>query len=229
MKKLLIIIGIILFMLTGCAEKQYETVVYPKTNAATKPTQNVYSVNGKVYVPKKTVSIGWTQRGIASWYGPNFHGKYTSNGEIYNMYAFTAAHKTLPMNTIVKVTNLNNGKSVVVRINDRGPFVKGRIIDLSYSAGKRIGLNKTGTAPVKLEVIGFKGKNYVNGYMIQIGAFNRYSGALITSRKYKNLGYNTTIQNVNGLNKVFITGFKSYEQAKSFKRRKHLNGFIVGE
>jgi len=228
MKKILIIIGIILFMLTGCAKKQYETVVY-HTKGATKATQNIYSVNGKVYVPKKTVSIGWSQKGIASWYGPNFHGKYTSNGEIYNMYAFTAAHKTLPMNTIVKVTNLNNGKSVIVRINDRGPFVKGRIIDLSYSAGKKIGLDKTGIAPVKLEVIGFKGKNYVNGYMIQVGAFRRYQGALITAKKYKNLGYNTKIQNINGLNKVFISGFKSYEEAKRFKRNNHLNGFIVGE
>jgi len=228
MKKILIIIGIILFMLTGCVEKQYKTVVYP-TNGATKSTQNIYSVNGKVYVPKKTVPIGWSQKGIASWYGPNFHGKYTSNGEIYNMYAFTAAHKTLPMNTIVKVTNLHNNKSVIVRINDRGPFVKGRIIDLSYAAGKTIGLDKTGTAPVKLEVIDFKGKNYVNGYMIQVGAFSRYKGAVITAKKYKNLGYNTKIQNINGLNKVFITGFKSYNEAKRFKINKHLNGFIVGE
>jgi len=220
---------IMIFMLfIGCAEKKYETVVFP-TSGASKATQNIYSVNGKVYVPKKRVPIGWTQRGIASWYGPNFHGKYTSNGEIYNMYAFTAAHKTLPMNTIVRVTNLNNGKSVIVRVNDRGPFVKGRIIDLSYSAGKKIGLNRTGTAPVKLEVIGFKGKNYVNGYMIQVGAFSRYKGAVITAKKYKNLGYNTNIQNVNGLNKVFITGFQSYNKAKNFKINHHLNGFIVGE
>jgi len=225
--KNILILSIVFILFIGCAEKKYETVVYPTSGA--KSTQNIYSVNGKVYVPKKRVPIGWTQRGIASWYGPNFHGKYTSDGEIYNMYAFTAAHKTLPMNTIVKITNLNNGKSVIVRINDRGPFVKGRIIDLSYAAGKKIGLNKTGIAPVKLEVIGFKGKNYVNGYMIQIGAFRRYQGALITSKKYKNLGYNTKIQNINGLNKVFISGFRSYKEAKRFKRNNHLNGFIVGE
>ena len=132
MKRLLLIV---LILFTGCTQR-YVTEVY-ETPGATTPTQKTYSVNGNVYYPKKTVPIGWSEEGIASWYGPNFHGKYTSNGEIYNMYALTAAHKTLPMNTIVKVTNLNNGKSVIVRINDRGPFVKGRIIDLSYTAGKK--------------------------------------------------------------------------------------------
>jgi len=225
MKKIFLTVGVIFFILTGCARRESEVVIYP----ANKPTQHPYAVKGKVYHPQKRVPIGWVQKGIASWYGPNFHGKYTSNGEIYNMYAFTAAHKTLPMNTVVRVTNLNNGKSVVVRINDRGPFVKGRIIDLSYVAGKKIGLDKTGTAPVKLKVIRFKGKNYVNGYMIQVGAFRKYKGASVTAKKYKNLGYNTAIQKINGLNKVFITGFRSYNEAKNFKRENHLNGFIVGE
>ena len=96
-------------------------------------------------------------RGISSWYGPNFHGKMTSNGERYNMHARTAAHKTWPMNTIVKVTNLQNGKSTVVRINDRGPFVKGRIIDCSYLAGKEIGLDRMGIAKVEIEVLSFPG------------------------------------------------------------------------
>jgi rare lipoprotein A len=194
-----------------------------------KPTQKAYSVNGKVYYPKKEVPIGWTQRGIASWYGPNFHGKYTSNGEVYNMFAYTAAHKTLPMDTVVKVTNLNNHKSVIVRINDRGPFVKGRIIDLSYAAGKKIGLDRTGTAPVVLKVVGFKGKNYVSGYMIQVGAFMRKSGAEKTAKKYRRIGYNTKVLKMNGFYKVFITGFKSYNDAKKFKLEHKLSGFIVGE
>lgn len=228
MKKIIYInLIIFIFIFTGCATNEYETVVYP--TPGNKPTQNAYAVNGNVYIPKKHVPIGWTQEGIASWYGPNFHGKYTSNGEIYNMYDYTAAHKTLPMNTKVKVTNLNNGKSVIVRINDRGPFVKGRIIDLSYAAAKKIGIDKTGTAPVKLEVIGFKGKDYVNGYMIQVGAFSRYKGAEITAKKYQNLGYNTKIENINGLNKVFITGFTTYDEAKRFKVSNNINGFIVGE
>ena len=226
MKRLILLLILILFF--GCTSKQYVTQVY-NAPGIKKGTQKPYSVNGEVYYPKKTVRIGWTQRGIASWYGPNFHGKYTSNGEIYNMYAMTAAHKTLPMNTMVKVINLNNGKSVIVRINDRGPFVKGRIIDLSYAAGKKLGLNITGTAPVKLIVVGFKGKNYVSGYKIQIGAFLRKSGAQKTAQKYKEIGYNTEIVKVGDFYKVYVTGFKTYQEAKRFKLIHKLNGFIIGD
>ncbi len=96
------------------------------------------------------------QVGYASWYGPKFHGRKTASGEIYDMHALTAAHKSLPFGTLVRVVNLENGKSVVVRINDRGPYVKGRIIDLSYAAAKRIGLDKTGVAKVRLEIIGYE-------------------------------------------------------------------------
>jgi len=104
------------------------------------------------------VSLGTTMYGVSSWYGPNFHGKSTSSGEQYNMHAFTAAHKTWPMDTMVRVDNLNNGKSVIVRINDRGPFVSGRVIDCSYAAGKAIGLDASGVANVRLSVVGFAGK-----------------------------------------------------------------------
>lgn len=119
-------------------------------------TMRPYKVGGKWYYPS-SVDVGHTSTGIASWYGPTFHGKKTSNGETYSMYAHTAAHKTLPMNTIVKVTNRENGRSTVVRINDRGPFVPGRIIDLSNVAAREIDMLKKGTAPVKVEVIGFGG------------------------------------------------------------------------
>ena len=117
-------------------------------------TMKPYCVGGVRYCPT-TVRTGEKFRGIASWYGPNFHGGLTSNGEAYNMYDYTAAHKTLPINTVVRVTNLKNGKSTTVRINDRGPFVKDRIIDLSYAAAQEIGLIRQGTAPVELEVISF--------------------------------------------------------------------------
>ena len=96
---------------------------------------------GVRYYPK-VEAMGAELRGIASWYGPNFHAKKTSNGEIYNMYAMTAAHKTLPMNTMVRVDNLENGRSAIVRINDRGPFVAGRIIDLSNKAAHKIDMVK---------------------------------------------------------------------------------------
>jgi len=210
----------------GCATKNYNNYVLlsPK-----KSTQKPYIINGKVYYPRKRIPIGWTQKGIASWYGPNFYGKRTSSGEIYDMYAYTAAHKTLPMNTIVKVTNLNNGKSVIVRINDRGPFIKGRIIDLSYAAGKKIGLDVTGTAPVKLQVIGFKGKNYVRGYKIQIGAFINEKGAEKFSNKYKKFGYNTIVVKRGDFYKVYILGFKTYNEAKRFELTHHIAGFIVGD
>ncbi len=97
--------------------------------------------------------LQYDQVGIASWYGPGFHGKRTANGEIYDMYAMTAAHKTLPFNTIVRVVDLDTGRSVVVRINDRGPFVPGRIIDLSYAAAKELGILEKGLARVGLKVL----------------------------------------------------------------------------
>ena len=96
---------------------------------------------------------GAVLRGEASYYGPGFHGKKTANGERFNMHALTAAHKTLPFGTRVRVTNLDNGKSVVVRINDRGPYKKGRIIDLSVAAAKKIGMMGSGVAKVKLVVL----------------------------------------------------------------------------
>jgi|GEM_PF-1073690 len=91
--------------------------------------------------------------GIASWYGDEFNGRLTANGEVYDMYKFTAAHKTLPLGTVVKVHNLENGMTVEVRINDRGPYVKGRIIDLSRTAGRAVGMREAGTAQVKLEIV----------------------------------------------------------------------------
>ncbi|KPL18093.1 MAG: hypothetical protein AMJ92_09650 [candidate division Zixibacteria bacterium SM23_81] len=98
------------------------------------------------------------QEGISSYYGAEFHGRQTANGEIYNMYAMTAAHRTLPFNTWLLVTNLDNGKQVTVRINDRGPFAKGRIIDLSYGAAQKIGIVGSGTAKVRLEVLELGGQ-----------------------------------------------------------------------
>ena len=95
----------------------------------------------------------FTEQGTASWYGPNFNGKPTASGEKFNQSAMTAAHKTYPFGTVVRVTNLRNGRSVEVRINDRGPFVKGRIIDLSRGAAKKIDMIQAGTVPVRLDVL----------------------------------------------------------------------------
>src|SRR5262250_1784453 len=97
---------------------------------------------------------GATQQGIASWYGPGFHGRRTASGEVYNQFDLTAAHQTLPHGTRVRVVNLTNDRSVLVRINDRGPFVDDRIIDLSYAAARQIDMIGPGTAPVRLEIVG---------------------------------------------------------------------------
>lgn len=148
------------------------------------PTQKPYSVNNQVYRPLVDAE-GFSEEGLASWYGKDFHGRKTSNGETYDMYAMTAAHKILPMNVFLKVTNLNNGQSAVVRVNDRGPFVKSRIIDLSYSAAKQLGVVGPGTAPVRIEALGYRESDrpgtpahyrqpasYVQGpFMVQVGAF----------------------------------------------------------
>jgi rare lipoprotein A len=107
--------------------------------------------------------------GIASWYGKKFHGHLTSNGEIYNMYGMSAAHKNLPLPTYLKVTNLANSKSVIVRVNDRGPFHQNRIIDLSYSAAYKLDMLKTGTAKVKISAITeFGQKNAINPSLPQL-------------------------------------------------------------
>ena len=98
--------------------------------------------------------VGIKQRGQASWYGKYFHGLQTASGEIYDMHAMTAAHRTLPLGTVVRVFNVMNGKHVVVRINDRGPYKKGRILDLSYGAAKELHMADRGVAPVHLEVVG---------------------------------------------------------------------------
>jgi len=123
--------------------------VEPRSKGGNK---NPYQVFGKQYWVMPS-SFGYTATGTASWYGSKFHGHQTSNGEVYNMYSMTAAHKSLPIPTYVKVTNLNNGRHVIVRVNDRGPFHGDRLIDLSYAAATKLGYAKLGTARVRIEAI----------------------------------------------------------------------------
>ncbi|HDO34497.1 MAG TPA: septal ring lytic transglycosylase RlpA family protein [Chromatiales bacterium] len=111
-----------------------------------------YFVRGRRYHVLRS-SRGFVQRGIASWYGTKFHGRRTAGGEPYDMYAMTAAHRTLPIPTFVRVTNLRNGRSVIVRINDRGPFARNRVLDLSWAAAAKLGMLPRGTAPVKIRAI----------------------------------------------------------------------------
>ncbi|WP_166419151.1 septal ring lytic transglycosylase RlpA family protein [Pseudoalteromonas sp. Z1A8] len=135
-----------------------------KSASASRP----YTVLGKSYSPMLD-ETGYAEEGIASWYGRKFHGYHTSNGETYDMFAMTAAHKTLPLPSFVKVTNTANGKSVIVRVNDRGPFHDDRVIDLSYAAAYKLGYYTHGTAKVKLEAVTIAG-SAVNQTYIQVAA-----------------------------------------------------------
>ncbi len=246
------------FSIAGCAGSSYGSYGSSRiknSKSMHRATMKPYTVNGKRYYPTM-VSVGDHFSGIASWYGPGFHGKKTSNGEIYNKYSLTAAHKTLPMNTMVKVTNLLNNRSQVVRINDRGPFVKGRIIDLSYTAAHKLGVAKRGTAPVRLEVVGFRGhvdrhssssggsqgslgwsKKSVRmgNLLIQLGAFRKLDGAKSYGRELKRkYGKNykvyikRSIWKGSYIYRLYLRGFKSEEEARDFIESGHFGGsFIV--
>jgi rare lipoprotein A len=162
------------------------------THPKSKPGQpKPYKVLGKWYQPISSAK-DFQQDGIASWYGKKFHGRKTANGEIYDMYAMTAAHKTLPLGTWVRVYNTDNDKEIVVRVNDRGPFVGNRIIDLSYTAAKKIDMLGPGTAPVLVVALGaaknktrpsetptsFVPVNYDSGtFTFQVGAFKNKGNA----------------------------------------------------
>jgi rare lipoprotein A len=141
-------LALLVVLVAGCASK-----VANVRQDSPKDSAKSYTVLGKTYCPMKTVKAGYTQDGIASWYGPGFHGKKTATGEVYDMHMLTAAHSTLPLQSVVKVTNLQNKKELVVRINDRGPFVDDRVIDLSLASAKELGVVGPGTAPVRLTVL----------------------------------------------------------------------------
>jgi len=251
----LMLFAVFSILFIGCSQKrnsvQYPTATKHTSAARHKATMRSYRVLGKRYHPTY-VEVGQVMKGISSWYGPSFHGKYTSNGEVYNMHARTAAHKTWPMDTMVKVSNLQNGKSTIVRINDRGPFVRGRIIDCSYTAGKEIGLDRMGIAKVSIEVLGFAGKVessvrrineknihtqtrvLLSNFGIQVGAFRRYAGAQSVKSSYmkRNRRYNPIIKrfDVDGspLYRVWLMGFGSEQEARDFKCSHNLkSAFIV--
>jgi len=153
-----------------------------------------YIVRGKEYRVMDRIE-GYSEEGVASWYGLKFHGELTSNGEVYNMYEMSAAHKSLPLPSFVRVTNLDNNLNVIVRVNDRGPFHSGRIIDLSYAAAKKLGYDKKGTAKVKLDVIsptphvsnGVKYQSDRLAIFVQIGAFSNKKAAQALKKQAANL------------------------------------------
>ena len=161
----------------------------PKSRGGNGP---VYTVLGKSYRVMDSAR-GFHQEGIASWYGMKFHGRQTSNGERFDIYQLTAAHKHLPIPTYVRVTNLENGRKTVVRVNDRGPFHDNRIIDLSYAAAVKLGFHDKGTARVRVEVLEPEPPK-VNRYIVQAGAFSELARADRTKQEIDRLtGFKGTV------------------------------------
>ena len=129
----------------------FSCVASPRYSSSTHT--NTSKKHNSTSLKKSTVKQGEVIRGVSSWYGPNFHGKLTANGEVYDQYGVTAAHKTLPLGTVARVTNIDNGKSIILRINDRGPYVGDRILDCSYGAAIKLGFKDLGTANVEVKII----------------------------------------------------------------------------
>ncbi|HSH85295.1 MAG TPA: septal ring lytic transglycosylase RlpA family protein [Guyparkeria sp.] len=205
-----------------------------------------YTVFGKRYHVQAS-NAGFRQRGIASWYGDKFHGRPTSSGEPYDMYQMTAAHKTLRLPAYVRVTNQINGKSVVVRVNDRGPFVGDRIIDLSYAAAHKIGMTGRGTVPVEIEVVGpdhgivhaatnsagqgnwqpaaLPNARWDEQVFVQVGAFRDRGHAEAIDARLRRAGLTPVRQVEGGLTRVRVGPFASAAAFDSTLERLQALGF----
>ena len=183
-----------------------------------------YTVLGKTYKVLPT-SKGYHERGIASWYGSKFHGRRTSSGEPYDMHLATAAHKSLPLPTYAEVINLDNGRRMIVKINDRGPFHEDRIIDLSYAAAIKLGVDKTGTARVDVRAIDVKisrqtSVKVADGTFLQVGAFSKrktadeLAGQMLAAQLKP-----VSVQKSRGLYKVWIGPYASEAEIEATARR----------
>jgi rare lipoprotein A len=210
----------------------------PKKEPLNKFSNRPYKVFGKTYYPMTSLKP-YTATGYATWYGKKYHGNKTSIGEVYDMYKMTAAHKTLPLPCYVKVTNLKNDKTVIVRVNDRGPFVKDRVIDLSYAAANRLEIIEKGSELVKVELIDLDEKVKVSKInkqiYIQAGLFSDEKNADNLINKIKKLGTvkNENIKKIKNEDQfqILIGPFKNNQKAKIKKDELSdnffINGFIV--
>ncbi|MCU4137878.1 MAG: septal ring lytic transglycosylase RlpA family lipoprotein [Thermodesulfobacteriota bacterium] len=247
MKKLLLLI-LILFLIS-CARPPRSVPKYnygysKKIPAWLKP----YTINGKTYFPLPSAK-GYEEICIASWYGPGFHGNKSASGERYNMYDFTAAHKILPIGTYVLVTNLENGRQVVVRINDRGPFVDNRCIDLSYSAAKALGIIGKGLAKVKIVALsegkivdgGIVYKNIPNiryrEFYLQVGAFKNYQNALRLKSELKKEFKKINIEPFQKGDTIFYRVqiylandfYKAFKLSEELKKERFKSAFLIAK
>ncbi len=215
-------------------------LVAPKPPRKERP----YAVNGTWYFPRSSVAA-YKEQGICSWYGPDFHGKPTSGGEVYDMHQMTAAHRTLPFNTLIKVRNPANGKEVIVRVNDRGPFWKDRILDLSYSGAKALDLVGPGTAWIELEALGILEEFEENGrkvtrlvqevdfeqggFAVQVGAFKDPGKAARVKERLLSFYPQVEISEIKREEEIFyrvrLTSFWELEKALQMQKVLEAKGF----
>jgi len=168
--------------------------------------------------PGGSARVGWSQTGVASWYGPGFHGRRTASGEVYDMEAMTAAHRTLPFGTRVRVENLDNGRAARVRINDRGPFVRGRIIDLSRAAARSIRMLGPGTARVRIVLEG--ASSLARCADVQVGAFARRQNADRLAARLRRAGEPVRVRTESdGLTRVLLGPYSEAAAAERARRR----------
>lgn len=165
---------------------------------------------------------GTVQRGIASWYGEPFHGRPTASGEIYDMHGLSAAHKELPLGTRIAVRNLENGRELEVRVNDRGPFIRGRVLDLSFGAAKRLGMVEDGLAKVEIRVLsigdGKKGPSRFSRYAVQLGAFQDRDNALDLLREIRDQYADAEVFSAKGWHRVRVGNFRDQTSAEELRR-----------
>jgi rare lipoprotein A len=181
--------------------------------------------------PSAPVEEGWSEKGVASWYGDPYHGRRTASGEVYDMYAMTAAHKTLPFGTVVRVDRRDTGADVTVRINDRGPFIRGRIIDLSFAAAQVIGLDIDGVTPVKITVVGSEAApppppaappsaEPESCFWVQVAAFGEVSNARRAQETLAAAGESAVVlEGIDALYRVRLGPFTDRKEAELARNR----------
>ena len=242
MKGLIVTIALAVFLMVGCAGKKEKAE--PQDGPSSRKIEaadvrdavpvdeprarygnhSPYSVLGKTYTVLPS-SQGYHERGIASWYGSKFHGRRTSSGEPYDMHLATAAHKSLPLPTYAEVTNLDNGRKMIVKINDRGPFHDDRIIDLSYAAAIKLGVDQTGTARVDVRAIDVKTSKpsavkVADGTFLQVGAFSkRKTAENLAGKMMAEQLKPVSVQKSRGLYKVWIGPYASEPEIEASIRR----------
>lgn len=210
---------------SGPVPKAFKTVTPKNEPLSRYGNPASYHVDGKNYAVM-TSATGYKRQGLASWYGMKFHKERTSSGEPYNMYALTAAHKTLPIPTYIKVKNLENGKEAIVKVNDRGPFHSSRILDLSYGAAVKLGIFPRGTARIEIEALTPKGSSRTAAhYYIQAGAFTDMVRAKKLQQSISKLTTSPVrIENYPDNHVVRVGPFATRQMSEALKQRLVSNG-----